>query len=489
MRKIILFFLIFPFLVFGQTQIGQNIIGEADSDHSGYSVSLSSNGSIIAIGAIGNNGNGISSGHVRVYENNQGVWTQIGQDIDGEQQTSASGSSVSLSSDGSILAIGASGNTGVNGIYSGHVRVYENNQGTWIQIGQDIDGEYERDFSGYCVSLSSNGSIVAIGGPGNDENGNNSGHVRVYENNEGVWTQIGDDIDGESSYDESGKSNSLSLSSNGSIVAIGGWKNNDNGNGSGHVRIYENNEGIWTQIGDDIDGELQYENLGKSVSLSSDGSIVAIGALGNNTANPTPGYVKIYKNISGIWTQIGQNINGQSVYSDFAYALSLSGDGTLVAIGARRANSWAGKVQLYKNIDDTWTKIGTDIIGESAYESSSGEFVSISTDKSTLAIGCSGNNGNIFPGYTKVYDVSELLSVEDFKIDNFLIYPNPTTTIINIDLKENSELEKVTIYNALGQIVLTSKEDIINTSKLASGSYIVEVLTKRGKSTKKLIIN
>ena len=37
------------------------------------------------------------------------------------------------------------------------------------------------DFSGYSVSLSSDGTIVAIGADGNDGNGNLSGHVRVYE--------------------------------------------------------------------------------------------------------------------------------------------------------------------------------------------------------------------------------------------------------------------------------------------------------------------
>ena len=48
------------------------------------------------------------------------------------------------------------------------------------------------------VSLSSDGSVVAIGAPyGNDENGQGSGHVRIYQNISGTWTQIGDDIDGE----------------------------------------------------------------------------------------------------------------------------------------------------------------------------------------------------------------------------------------------------------------------------------------------------
>ena len=54
--------------------------------------------------------------------------------------------------------------------------------------------------------MNSDGNIVAIGAPYNDGNGHNSGHVRVYENINGIWSQIGQDIDGESAGDGSGLS-------------------------------------------------------------------------------------------------------------------------------------------------------------------------------------------------------------------------------------------------------------------------------------------
>ena len=71
------------------------------------SVSLSSDGTTMAIGAYNNDGNGTNSGHVRIYNYNENVWSQLGSDIDGEAATDYSGSSVSLSSDGTTLAIGA----------------------------------------------------------------------------------------------------------------------------------------------------------------------------------------------------------------------------------------------------------------------------------------------------------------------------------------------------------------------------------------------
>ena len=75
-----------------------------------------------------------------------GTWNQIGLDIDGEAADDESGHSVSLSGDGSVVAIGAPYNSGVSGANSGHVRVYENNNNnnnTWQQKGQEIDGAAE----------------------------------------------------------------------------------------------------------------------------------------------------------------------------------------------------------------------------------------------------------------------------------------------------------------------------------------------------------
>ena len=262
-----------------QTQLGADIDGEATGDQSGWSVSLSSDGTTVAIGARLNDGNGNNAGHVRIYEYSSGSWTQLGADIDGEAANDSSGYSVSLSSDGTRVAIGAAGNDG-NGNVAGHVRIYEYSSGSWTQLGADIDGEASQDQSGYSISLSSGADTVAIGAKGNDGNGINAGHVRIYTYSSGSWTQLGADIDGEAIADQSGWS--VSLSSDGTRVAIGAAFNDGNGNNAGHVRIYEYSSGSWTQLGADIDGEATVDHSGYSVSLSSDGTRVAIGALGND---------------------------------------------------------------------------------------------------------------------------------------------------------------------------------------------------------------
>ena len=393
-------------------QLGSDIDGEAASDQSGYSVSLSSDGTIVAIGAQDNDGNGSDSGHVRIYEWNGSAWTQKGADIDGEAALDKSGYSVSLSSDGTIVAIGAHLNDGTANS-AGHVRVYEWNSGTssWDQKGADIDGEAEGDSSGYSVSLSSDGNEIAIGAPYNDGNGSGAGHVRVYEWNSGTssWDQKGADIDGEAAADFSGYS--VSLSSDGNEIAIGGT--GYIAIGAGHVRVYEWNSGTssWDQKGADIDGEAAGDSSGYSVSLSSDGTEVAIGAPYNDGTGANAGHVRVYEWNSGTssWDQKGADIDGEAASDQSGRSVSLSSDGTKVAIGAQLNDGTgdnAGHVRVYEWNGSAWTQTGADIDGE-ARLNYSGTSLSLSSDGSEVAIGAPVNSGAAYAaGHVRVYSIT-----------------------------------------------------------------------------------
>jgi Flp pilus assembly pilin Flp len=470
------------------TQVGIDIDGgEPIGGSSGGKVSLSSNGSIVALGATFNNGGGESSGHVRIFENTSGIWTQIGDDIDGEAASDLSGNSISLSSNGNVVAIGGVFNDG-NGRSSGHARVFENISGIWTQIGTDIDGEAAGDLSGYSVDLSSDGNILAVGAAQNDGNGRSSGHVRVFENVSGVWTQIGNDIDGEAAGDRSGSR--LSLSSDGNIIAIGADFNDGNETSSGHVRVFKNISGVWTQIGNDIDGETAEDRFGGSISLSSDGSIVAIGATGNDGNGENSGHVRVFENVLGAWIQIGDDIDGEAAGDKSGRSISLSSNGNIVAIGASGNDGNgenSGHVRIYRNISDIWMQVGSDIDGEAAGDGSGN--VSLSSDGSIIAIGAPGNDGNAEnSGHVRVYDLSAVLSTKSFRKDYFSVYPNPVQDILNINLNKGLELKQVNIYNLQSQYLYSVKTSEIDVSNLSTGVYFVEVVTNKGKSAKKVVI-
>lgn len=341
------------------TQLGEYIAGEASNDNSGGSVSLSADGNTVAIGADWNRGNGNSSGHVRIYRFDDGSWAQVGVDIDGEAASDRSGGAVSLSADGSVVAIGARSNA-ENGTNSGHVRVFGLSDGAWTQIGQDMDGEAAFDQSAWSVSLSADGGTVAIGAIGNDAAGSGAGHVRLYGLTEGSWTQLGANIEGEAAFDASGWS--VSLNFDGSTVAIGATSNNGNGPSAGHVRIFNLTGGEWTQVGEDIDGEAAGDRSGYSVSLSSDGKTVAIGAIGNDDTGDTAGHTRVYKLENGSWTQIGTDIDGEAASDASSWSVSLNSDGSTVAIGALNndaSGSAAGHVRVYQLVETVNLSIDT----------------------------------------------------------------------------------------------------------------------------------
>ena len=410
MKKLGLLFSLLLFNpLFSQVQLGSDIDGDAADDVFGNSVAMSDDGTIVAIGARESLSNNGDSGRVKVFEYTNSGWSQLGNDILGEASWDEAGESVALSSDGTILAIGAPGNNGINGAWSGHVRVYEYSSGSWAQLGADIDGEAAGDISGYSVSLSDDGTIVAIGAYDNDGNGTDAGHVRIYQYNSGSWIQLGADIDSEAAGDRAFE---VSLSSDGTIVAIGAFLNDGNGINAGHVRIYQYNSGSWIQLGSDIDGEAVHDHSGLSVSISSDGSIVAIGARGNDDNGISSGHVRVYKFLNGIWTQLGLDIDGEAPGDWSGIKVSLSSDGSIVAVGApinAGNGTESGHVRIYKYGVGSWTQLGSDIDGEAAGDKS-GSAVWVCGDGSSVAIGALFNDGNgTSAGHVRVFALPSIV--------------------------------------------------------------------------------
>ena len=82
----------------------------------------------------------------------------------------------------------------------------------------------------------------------------------------------------------------------------------------------------WTQTGQTITG-ISGDELGTTVSMSNDGSIIVIG--GRSSAdNNFRCNIQFFKNINNNWIKMGQTINGSVNNSLIAYNHALSGDGT-----------------------------------------------------------------------------------------------------------------------------------------------------------------
>lgn len=396
-----------PGTVLAQIQLGTDIDGKADYDESGAALALSPDGNRLAIGARLNDDNGIKSGHVRVYEWLNSAWVQLGSDLPGEAAYDEFGGAVAWSLDGQRLAVGASLNDG-NGFDAGHVRVFQWSDVDWIQLGDDIDGEAAYDESGGSIALSSRGNRLAVGARLNDGNGFDAGHTRVYKWSGTNWELLGDDIDGEAAYDESGVS--VSLSSDGNRLLIGADRNDDNGIDAGHGRVYQWRGSQWQQMGTDINGESFGDLFGHSVSLTSDGNRLAIGAPFNINNNGTnSGHVRVFSWSGTDWIQLGTDIDGEAAYDESGGSLSIASDGNLLAIGAHRNDGGglnAGHTRVYEWSGTEWLQSGVDIDGEAA-EDASGISVSLAPLGKQLAIGANLNNGNgIDSGHARIFDMN-----------------------------------------------------------------------------------
>jgi hypothetical protein len=204
--------------------------------------------------------------------------------------------------------------------------------------------------------------------------------------------------------------NSVDMSSNGLILAVGSNENDAKGRNAGHVRIFEWTNTAWKQMGSDINGKSAFEFTGSAVDLSADGHTLAVGAHARGTAN---GHVRVYTWDGSEWKQKGSDIIGEEAYDYAGAALDMSADGNIVAIGAYRNDGGvqdtnAGHVRVYvwHGASNSWEQKGTDIDGEDAYDQS-GVTVDLSADGTILAIGAKENSDNqnkYHAGHVRVYE-------------------------------------------------------------------------------------
>ena len=71
-----------------------------------------------------------------------------------------------------------------------------------------------------------------------------------------------------------------------------------------------------------------------------------------------------------------------------------------------------------------------------------------------------------------------------------LVYPNPASNMVNV--QSNLSIDRLTIYNHIGQAVeevfVNAKSASVNTSNIGSGVYFIRIETANGYTTQKLVI-
>jgi len=234
------------------------------------------------------------------------------------------GNSISLSYDGSIIALGAPNNQ------RGLVRVYRReNMNSWEQLGQDLYGDRDIYDFGSSVVLSSNGDVLVVTGADSQVNGGN-GKVRVYMRNGNFWVRTGPDIVGGNNGGPSGYVGSVSVSSNGSVISVTDFIRNPNVQNRVSVLTYVG--GTWVQLGQNIESAIGDFITGQ---ISGTGGVVSVFSRGKQR-------VKVYWFNENNWLQIGQEITASTAsISSSGTTLVTSYQNTLNSV--IRVFTWAGR--------------------------------------------------------------------------------------------------------------------------------------------------
>ena len=426
-------------------RLGESIFGTEINSPLGNSVSLSADGMRMAIGStyIGEDGGGF--GHSRVYEFDavSSDWIQIGQDLTSSIDSSNIGYSLLLSADGSRVAVTASDPIASEvGDDYGSTKIYEYLPGEsrWKQLGQTIapydilaDNEFvtqdfknliveqtdiedplygskfitegsgitgEIQFLGTHIAYSGDGSTVAISYLFD------SSITIIYRYNlrERRWDQLGGNINATQTADYSGYS--MSLNSNGTILAIGSPKYDSDSIDSGKVTVYRFDGNAWQLYGNSLVPDTNdNDEYGFSIALNSEGNRLAVGTIrGDKQSSESSGYTQIYEYTAetATWSQLGQTIYGDRDGDMTGYAVALNFSGNICAIGARSSDYYgydsyanlndSGSVRVYQYEFGEWTQLSNTITGEfsDAYTASS---ISLSSDGLTLAVSSLGYQG------------------------------------------------------------------------------------------------
>jgi hypothetical protein len=397
------------------------------------------------------------SGAVYVFVRSGGTWTQ--QAYLKAANAGAGdlfGFSVALSADGSLLAVGAvnedSGETGTaatgaddSATNSGAVYVFARGNGTWTQQAYlKASNTGGGDQFGWRVALSADGATLAVGAPaedsaemgttgtGADNTATDSGAVYVFTRGGGTWTQ--------QAYVKASNTGggdqfgiSVALSADGGALAIGanaedsaetgtaGTGTDNSATDSGAVYLLTRAGGTWTQ-----QAYLKASNTGSgdqfgvSVALSADGGTLAVGATFEDSAETgttatgaddsatDSGAVYVFTRAGGTWTQQAYLKASNTGGGDrFGRSIALAADGRTLVVGANHEasaetgiggtgadNSAAssGAVYVFGRDDGAWTQRAYLKASNPGTGDQFGFSVALSADGGTLAVGGSGED-------------------------------------------------------------------------------------------------
>jgi hypothetical protein len=300
----------------------------------GFSVSISGNGNVIAVGVPGFNGN---RGSVLIYSNNNGSITYSQNLIPNSVAVGDyAGQFVKLNSDGTVLAIGAP----LASTNAGKVWIYKYINSSWTYI-QTITNPVGVSYFGDAIAMTQNGEKIAVTSKRTITGGINcQAYCYNYSSSSGLWSV----------------SNFTTLSITTSLAI------------------------------NSVDFDIKISDSGRYLVLSSPNQ------------NDTSGIVTIYTLSATDISLYSTSLSPSTGETGFGYKLSISGDGKTIYVSSASNDTNEGEIWIYRQSDQSptsWIRVlqpfrGTNDIGQPQQ----GFSIACNFDGSVLVIGGPFDNNN-----------------------------------------------------------------------------------------------
>ncbi len=329
----------------------------AENDQFGYAVAM--DGDIVAVGAPGH---GEYEGAVYLYEMPAGGWQDMTETalltLSSPSTRPGLGNAVALS--GETVVAGAPSYSG-NNYSEGLVCIFERPAGGWqdmtetaLLIPSDLEGY---DYFGKAVAIA--GDVVVAGSPGDDDRGNSSGSLYLFEKPAGGWTDIHETCKLLPPISSNNMKMGEHLAMDSVTVVVGCSQDGPAGYASGSVYVFSRPAGGWS---DGIvpvrllpsDGRV-YHYFGNSVDISA--GRIAVGCFHDDDLGPSSGSVYLYVEPAGGWRDTSRE-SEKYLASDgmeldyFGDCVILSEDRFLVGAPNKTTNgSMAGAAYFFRKYD------------------------------------------------------------------------------------------------------------------------------------------
>lgn len=390
----------------------------------GRAVAISDDGNVIAVGSPGYSSGPATSGSGAVF-----VYPRNGAPIRLLNPTPAAndgfGTSIALSADGSVLAVGAPLDDAV-ATDAGAVHIYNRVGATWVlqlSVGPGLTQAAGVQY-GQAIAISRDATTLAIGAPFDSQGNVRGGSVYILAAAGAGWNPQAK-ITNNVARDYFGWS--ISLSANGNVMAVGGPSDFDpvaNPTSPGFVWTYTRTNGAWGAADALLTplGGTARDQFGISVDLSADGNTLAVSAYREdgdrdstfavrNELATNSGAVYVYQRTSGGWS-VPAYLKASNAAADdfFGLKIALSRDGSTLAIGAPQADGAgdnAGAAYIFAKVGGSWLEHAYITAPSAAASDAFGFSIALSGDGEALVVGAPGEDGDV---------ASTLQSPNDFSL-------------------------------------------------------------------------